>query len=166
MDGFFSPISLPVNLLTNPPMTLAYQEAPSLGGEAPAGGTTQPGAPGTQPPAGQGSGGFDPMFILMLGMGVFLVMMIFTSGRRQKKEKRERENMLDALKRNDKVQTIGGIIGIVAEVRTDEVVLKVDDAGQHRIKFARSAIQQVITSRGGPADAAPVEDEAAVTTNN
>ncbi|MFI4916303.1 MAG: preprotein translocase subunit YajC [Phycisphaerales bacterium JB060] len=152
--------------LTSFSVGLSYQEASPLSGEAPAGTTGQgatgqgaTGAPGTPtaPPARQG--GFDPIMILMLGMGVFLVMMIFTSGRRQKKEKREREDMLNALKRNDKVQTIGGIIGTVAEVRNDEVVLKVDDAGQNRVRFARSAIQQVLSSRGGSSEAEPVETE-------
>lgn len=170
MDGIFSPNSLPVIDFSSFSTILGYQEAGPLSGEAPAGSTAQPGttgAPGTgggggnPPPPASGLG--NPMFILLLGMGVFLVMMIFTGGRRQKKEQRERQAMLDALKRNDKVQTIGGIIGVVAEVRTDEVVLKVDDAGQNRVRFARSAIQQVISSRGGSTDAAPVEEEALAT---
>jgi preprotein translocase subunit YajC len=163
-----------VNVFSSFSATLAYQEASPLSGEAPAGSTAQPGTTGAQggqgvpggqqtPPARQGP---DMMLILMLGLGAFMVMMIFTGGRRQKKEKREREEMLNALKRNDKVQTIGGIIGVVAEVRTDEVVLKVDDAGHNRVRFARSAIQQVISSRGGPADAAPADEEEALATNN
>lgn len=159
VDGPYLPSTLPMNPLAS---GLSFQDAPpTLDGEAPAGSTTQPGttgAPGSQPGGGQSAPGFDPFLILMLGMGVFLVMMIFTSGRRQKREQRERQSMLDALKRNDKVQTIGGIIGTVAEVRNDEVVLKVDDAGQHKIRFARSAIQQVISSRGGSAEATPTEE--------
>lgn len=169
MDGIFSPNSLPVNVFSSFSATLGYQDIGPLSGEAPAGSTSQPGTSGTpdtqggNPPPPSGLG--NPMFILMLGVGVFFLMMIFTGGRRQKKEQRERKAMLDALKRNDKVQTIGGIIGVVAEVRTDEVVLKVDDAGQNRVRFARSAIQQVISSRGGPAEPAPVEDEAPATNN-
>lgn len=168
MEGLLPPNSLSVTDLTGFSMGLAYQEASPLSGEAPAGATGQgatgqgtTGAPGTgtQPAQPARPGGFDPIMILMLGMGVFLVMMIFTSGRRQKKEKRERDEMLNALKRGDKVQTIGGIIGTVAEVRTDEVVLKVDDAGQNRVRFARSAIQQVLSSRGGSSDAQPAETE-------
>lgn len=159
VDGPYLPSMLPKNPLAT---GVSFQDAPpTLDGEAPAGGATQPGttgAPGSQPGGGQGGPGFDPFLILMLGMGVFLVMMIFTSGRRQKREQRERQGMLEALKRNDKVQTIGGIIGTVAEVRNDEVVLKVDDAGHNKIRFARSAIQQVISSRGGPAEATPTEE--------
>lgn len=166
MEGLLLPNSLPSTDLTSLSTILAYQDASPLAGETPAGGgaTTGQGAPGSQgganPSATPGrSQGFDPIMILMLGMGVFLVVMIFTSGRRQKREQRERQSMLDALKRNDKVQTIGGIIGVVAEVRTDEVVLKVDDAGQNRVRFARSAIQQVISSRGGPSEAEPAATE-------
>lgn len=173
MDGIFSPNSLPMTHFSDFSSfstVLGYQEIGPLSGEAPAGSTSQPGTPDTQgagggggnntpPPTGLG----NPMFILMLGVGVFFLMMIFTGGRRQKKEQRERQAMLDGLKRNDKVQTIGGIIGVVAEVRTDEVVLKVDDAGQNRVRFARSAIQQVISSRGGTTEAAPVEEEALAT---
>lgn len=150
-----------MNLPMTIPATLAWQDASPLGsGEAPAGDAASTGAagatgaPGTQggPPPRQG--GPDLFLFIVLGMSIFLVMMIFTSGRRQKRERQERQSMLDTLKRNDKVQTIGGIIGTVAEVRTDEVVLKVDDAGQNKIRFARSAIQQVISSRGGPSDTA------------
>ena len=164
MDGPFFSSTFSVNPLASG--LLAQDAPPSLEGEAPAGGTgagtVDPGNPGPSNPASQQQGP-DIFLILMLGMGVFLVMMIFTSGRRQKREQRERQSMLDALKRNDKVQTIGGIIGTVAEVRSDEVTLKVDDAGQHKIRFARSAIQQVISSRGGPAQSDVSEDPEPIT---
>ncbi len=176
MEGLLPPNSLSVTDLTSFSKILAYQEASPLAGETPAGGgaTTGQGAGGAQggatlpaqPAGGGGPSGFDPIMILMLGMGVFLVVMIFTSGRRQKREQRERQSMLDALKRNDKVQTIGGIIGVVAEVRTDEVVLKVDDAGQNRVRFARSAIQQVISSRGGSSDTGSTDANSEIDAEN
>lgn len=142
--------------------SLATQDAPpSLEGEAPAGSTTGATGDPSMPAGGNQTqpGGFDPMFIMVMGIGVFFLVMMLTAGRRQKREQKERQGMLDALKRNDKVQTIGGIIGTVAEVRNDEVVLKVDDAGQHKIRFARSAIQQVISSRNGPAEVASESPE-------
>jgi len=152
LDGFLDPYA------SSLAAGVSLQEAPSLGGDAPAGGAAQPGttgAPGTPPAGGPPQRqGFDPFFIIIIGMTAFLIVMIFTGSRRQKKEQRERQGMLDALKRNDKVQTIGGIIGVVAEIRNDEVMLKVDDAGQHKIRFARSAIQQVISSRGGSTEPA------------
>ncbi len=66
----------------------------------------------------------------------------------QRKEQAARDAMLTALKKNDKVVTIGGIIGSVANISGDgqEVTLKVDD--NTRIKFIRSSIQRVLTSEG------------------
>jgi len=52
--------------------------------------------------------------------------------------------MLAALKKGDKVQTAGGILGTVVEVRDSEVVVKVDENANTRLRFARSAIQAVL----------------------
>ena len=54
--------------------------------------------------------------------------------------------MLNAIKKHDKVQTIGGVLGAVVEIKPDTVVLKVDESSNTRITFARSSIQQVLTS--------------------
>jgi preprotein translocase subunit YajC len=52
--------------------------------------------------------------------------------------------MLKGLKRNDRVQTIGGILGTVVETRDDVVVLKVDEANNVKMHFNRSAIKEVL----------------------
>lgn len=66
----------------------------------------------------------------------------------QRREQATRDAMLAALKKNDRVVTIGGIIGSVANISDDgqEVTLKVDD--NTRIKFIRSSIQRVLTAEG------------------
>ena len=46
--------------------------------------------------------------------------------------------MIDAIKKGDKVVTIGGIRGTVAVVKDSTVVLKVDD--NTRIEFSKNAI--------------------------
>jgi len=57
------------------------------------------------------------------------------------------------------VQTVGGVIGTVVELKSDEVVLKVDDSGHTRIRFARSAIQQVLKpAKSGSEDSAEIEE--------
>lgn len=58
----------------------------------------------------------------------------------QRKEQQKRDSLLTSLKKNDRVVTIGGIIGSVANISTDgkEITLKVDD--NTRIKFTRTAI--------------------------
>lgn len=62
----------------------------------------------------------------------------------QKREQAKRDQMLKAMKKNDRVVTSGGILGTVANISPDgkEITLKVDD--NTRIKFLRSSISQVL----------------------
>ncbi len=77
---------------------------------------------------------------LMLMIGVFWWIMM-RGGRKQRKQT---EDMLKSMKRNDRVQTIGGIIGTIVEVREQEVVLKVDETSNVKMRFNRSAIKEVL----------------------
>ena len=130
------------------------------------GGGAVPGGGGGGGSATPTSGGSITQFLLPM-MLAFLVLMIFSSFRTQKKEKRRREELINSLKKHDKVQTHAGIIGTVVELKDDQVVLKVDEATNTRIRFARSAVSHVISSRGGGggagsdggSDQAAVEDE-------
>lgn len=56
-------------------------------------------------------------------------------------ERRKQQEALSALKKNDRIITIGGIIGTVADLSNDGdlITIKVDDGT--RIKFRKSAIQ-------------------------
>ncbi|MHC4415312.1 MAG: preprotein translocase subunit YajC [Planctomycetota bacterium] len=117
-------------------------------------GTPLTGAPGD--PAGSGgqsppSSPFGGSLFMMLLL-VFGAMIVF-SFLGQRRDRKKRQAMISAVKKHDKVQTVGGVIGSVMEVKPDTVVLKVDESSNTRITFARSAIQQVLTS--GPAGDAP-----------
>lgn len=94
-------------------------------------------APGTQPPPAW----MNPMVPLIVGI-IILYFFVFRSRRNQD---RQRNEMLANLKKGDTVQTIGGIIGKVLEARENEVVVKVDESSNTRIRFARSAIHRVLT---------------------
>jgi preprotein translocase subunit YajC len=83
----------------------------------------------------------DPMFMfLILGLLIFWIF-IFNGPR---KEKKKRAQMLAAMSKNDRVVTIGGIIGTVVEMKDNEVVLKVDESSNTRMRFSRNAIQSVM----------------------
>ena len=71
------------------------------------------------------------------------VMMIMGSKNKRKQDK-QLSDLLGNLKRGDKVQTIGGIIGTVVEARENDVLLKVDETNNTKIKFARKAIHRVL----------------------
>lgn len=61
--------------------------------------------------------------------------------RPQNKKQKETEKMLNALKKGDKVITIGGIHGTVSSVKEKTVIVKVDD--DCKLEFNRTAISSV-----------------------
>lgn len=120
-------------------------------GSTPAPATTgadgSPGAPLQGPPPA--SPGMGNIMFLMLGLLGLMIFMQIWAGR---KDKKKRQELLSNLKRHDKVLTVGGIVGTVAEVRDDEVVLKVDESTNTKIRFAKSSIQQVVKQSSGSSD--------------
>jgi preprotein translocase subunit YajC len=90
----------------------------------------------------QGPPGFAMWVPIMVGV-LMIMMFMWTSG----KQKREMQKALSALKKNDKVVTRGGIIGVVVAIKEneDEVTLKTDDASNTRIRVQKSSIS-LITS--------------------
>lgn len=93
-----------------------------------------------------------PMLPLLLIMVVMFVFM----GRANARQRREQALMLSSLKKNDKVITSAGIIGIIVAVKDndDEVTLRVDDATNTRIKVLKSTIARVMTEEQQQAQAA------------
>ena len=83
------------------------------------------------------------MLLLIMFFAVFL---IFTMGG-QRKEKKKRAAMLASLAKGHKIQTVGGILGTIVEVREQEVLVKVDENTNSRLRFARSAIQSVVEEK-------------------
>ncbi len=82
------------------------------------------------------------MFILV-AMIIFIFYMMF---RAPKKQQQKQQQMVKSLNKNDRVRTIGGIIGTVVDVRDDEIVLKVDESNNTKIKVLPSAIGANLSS--------------------
>jgi len=61
--------------------------------------------------------------------------------RPQQKRQKQRNEMLNNLKKGDKVVTIGGLHGTIAELTDDTVVLRVNDVT--KLTFNRAAIDSV-----------------------
>ena len=105
-------------------------------------------APAQQP------GGLSPIFLMLIigVLGYFLLM------RPMRRQEQQRQTLLSALKKNDKVVTSGGIIGIVASIKEkeDEVTLKVDESSNVRLRVTRSSIVRVV----GGEESAKVQKEA------
>lgn len=105
-----------------------------------AGVTTGPAGGTAPPPPGWFSVLQTPLFPLMVGV-LILYLFVFRSKRQTDKK---RTNMLTSLKRGDRVQTIGGIMGTVVEARDTDVLLKVDESSNTKIRFSRNAIHRVV----------------------
>jgi preprotein translocase subunit YajC len=69
--------------------------------------------------------------------------------RPQSRDKANRQNLLDSLKKNDRVVTIGGIYGVVTNVqgKSDEVTIKVDEATNTKLRVTRSSIARVLADQ-------------------
>jgi len=98
------------------------------------------GPQGQQTPPASPFGGMGLPLLLL----VFLVFMFGMTFLSQRKEKKKRAQMLEDLKKNDKIVTIGGVIGTIVEVKDNEIVVKVDESSNTRMRFSRNAIQGVV----------------------
>jgi len=85
------------------------------------------------------------------GLGMFLpfilifVVFYFILIRPQQKEQKKKEEMIKGLSKNDEVVTIGGIHGVIYNIKDRTVVLKVDD--NTKIELDKSAISYVKKKR-------------------
>lgn len=107
-------------------------------------GATGPAGPVTPP---SGTELFVRQFLpVILIVGIFLWWM----SRGKNKERQRYEQMLNSLQKNDRVQTIGGVLGTVVDVRGNEVVLKVDETNNVKMRFNRTAIKEVLRDTPAP----------------
>jgi preprotein translocase subunit YajC len=86
---------------------------------------------------------------LLMGMLVFIFM---TNRSSEKRKTRERDAMFNRLAKNDRVLTVGGIIGTVHTVKDNEVILKVDESTNTKMTFLKSAVQRIFTDEKELAD--------------
>ncbi|GEM_PF-1440525 len=80
------------------------------------------------------SAGFDPTLFLVIG-ALFWFLILGP----ERKNRKKRQAMLDALSKGDEVMTTGGLFGRVSKVDEQEVILVVADGV--RLRFSRGAVQ-------------------------
>jgi len=93
------------------------------------------------PPVG-GQAAPNPFVQIIPLLLIFIVFYLFMIRPQQKKQK-EREKVLDSLKRGDKVVTIGGAHGTVAGIDTEKKTVLVQVSDTTKIKFDRTAIANI-----------------------
>ena len=90
--------------------------------------------------APEGEGGFDWTIIafLVLIFGLFYFIFIRPQRRRQK----EHQEMVQELRRGDRVVTAGGIYGVVESISDDSVVIKVESEATIRVAKGSVALKR------------------------
>ena len=92
------------------------------------------------PPQGGGSEGSLISTLIMFGL--IIAIFYFLILRPQQKRQKDRQKMLDAVKKGDKVITAGGLHGVVAGIDEKTILLQVSD--NVKMKFDRSAVSSII----------------------
>ncbi len=140
-----------------PPATQPVASTPAALGTSIIAATTQSGVIiGQAPPAlSSGSGaaptsqpvpwwaGIRSIPLPFLLIPVFALMLIVQMRNKKRTEKAQKDR-LEAIKRGDRVQTIGGIIGNVVQAEETRILIKVDESNNTKIWFARSAVGRVL----------------------
>ena len=81
-------------------------------------------------------------YAMLIAMFVLLYFMMIRGPR---KKQQQQKQLIQSLKKNDRVQTIGGMLGTVLDVKDDEVLVKVDENNNTKIWFIIGAISRVLS---------------------
>src|SRR6185436_6204604 len=87
----------------------------------------------------------NPLVPLLIVGALFFFLLILPERKKQK----QRTQMLDALKKGDRVMTSGGLYGTVVTTTSEVVVLQVAD--NVRLRFSRAAVQTIVEAEKEPA---------------
>jgi preprotein translocase subunit YajC len=93
-----------------------------------------------------GTGGSSAVLTQVVFFAAIFAIFYFLLIRPQQKQKRDRELMLAAVKRGDRVVTSSGLHGTVSGLSEHTVTLRVAD--QVRLEFDRSAIGRIVEGQG------------------
>jgi preprotein translocase subunit YajC len=85
----------------------------------------------------------DNLFTNLLPLILMFAIFYFLLIRPQQKRTKTRNMMLQALKKGDKVITIGGLHGTIEQITEDQVVLKVNETT--KLTLERSAVNAVVS---------------------
>jgi preprotein translocase subunit YajC len=85
--------------------------------------------------------GRNPLLPILAMVAMFFLIVVLPKNRREQKE---RQSLLSAMKKNDEVVTASGIIGVVHSIKegADEVTLKIDDNA--KIRVLKSTIVRIV----------------------
>ncbi|MDR1587464.1 MAG: preprotein translocase subunit YajC [Treponema sp.] len=96
-----------------------------------------------QQASGDAAAGPQSFVTSLIPFAAIIAIFYFLIIRPQNKKQKETKRMLSALKKGDRIVTIGGIHGTIQSVKESSVIVRVDDTT--KVEFSRSAIASIIT---------------------
>ncbi len=100
--------------------------------------------------------------IIMIVLVVAIIGLFIWSSISNKKKRKEAQDMVNKLKIGDRVKTIGGICGFVAEINEAENTFVLEtglDTNKSFVKFDKGAIYQTAPANGSAFEQSPVIPE-------
>ncbi len=99
-----------------------------------------------QDPSPTSTGGLKDLLPIFFALAVFFYLIVL---RPQKKERQQRQGMLDSMKKGDRVVSIGGVHGKITDLDEVKKTVTVDVGSKVTLKFSRTAIQTVEPKESG-----------------
>lgn len=76
---------------------------------------------------------------------VLFVVMYFLLIKGPKKKKKQHTQMVKSIAKNARIQTIGGIIGTVIEIKENEIIIKIDESNNTKMRISKGAVSIVLS---------------------
>ena len=83
-------------------------------------------------------------FMPFVSIGLIFVIMYFLVIRPQSKKAKEHQNMLNALKKGDRIVTSGGLIGVITQIHENELEIQV--APSVHVLVARPMVSTLLSA--------------------
>lgn len=90
----------------------------------------------------QGAGGMESLLSSILPFVLIIAIFYFLILRPQQKKQKDRQKLLESVKKGDKVVTAGGIYGTVDGIEDNALLVKIAEGV--KVKMDRSAISTII----------------------
>lgn len=94
---------------------------------------------GCVPADAEGEASIWPMLIFVV---LLFGLMYFVMIRPQRKRQKEHQQLIEELKRGDRVVTAGGIYGVVESISEDSVIIKVESGATMRVAKGSVTLKQ------------------------
>ncbi len=106
-----------------------------------------------------GTEGNNPITLVLFGaIIVGMIALLVWNSISGKKKRKQAQDMVDSLKKGDRVKTIGGVCGFVYEINNDENTFVLETGADDKksyVKFDKGAIYQTAPAKGNAVKEAP-----------